>query len=151
MYVAPFVQTPPEVVERMLVLAEVREGDILYDLGSGNGRIVLTAARRHGITAVGFEVDPDLVADSRKAIADAGLEDLAEICTQDIFTADLTAATVLTLYLYPRANLRLRPRIPEQLRPGARVVSHEFGMGAWKPARVERVTDESGVPRTLYL
>jgi predicted RNA methylase len=150
-YVAPYVQSPPDVVDRMLALAGVRAGDILYDLGSGDGRIVLAAARAYGIKAVGLELDPDLVADSRKVIVAAGLESLAEIRPHDILTADFSAATILTLYLEPQANLRLRPRIVEQLRRGARIVSHEFDMGAWKPARVEQMTDASGVPRTLYL
>lgn len=150
-YLAPFVQTPPDVIERMLALAAIRSGDVLYDLGSGDGRVVIAAARRHGIRAAGFEIDPDLVRDSRQAIAAAALTGLAEIHERDILTADLTGATVVTLYLQPDTNLRLRPALFRQLRPGARVVSHEFGMGRWRPHRVERMTDADAVPRTIYL
>lgn len=150
-YLAPFVQTPQDVADRMLSLAGVREGDVLYDLGSGDGRIVVAAARSYGIRAVGLEIDPDLVRDSRKAIEEAGLHDLAEIRAQSIITADVSPASIVTLYLYPGANLQLRPSLRQQLKPGSRVVSHEFNMGSWAPARVERMVDESGVPRLLYL
>ena len=149
-YVAPFVPTPLEVVERMLELAEVRKGDILYDLGSGDGRIVITAARRYGVQAVGFEIDPNLVKESRDNIKADGLEHLAEIREQDIRSVDLSPASVVTLYLSPAANLQLRSAIMRQLKPGSRVVSHDFGMGNWKPDRVERVKDSAGLVRTLY-
>jgi SAM-dependent methyltransferase len=150
-YVAPFVPTPHEVVERMLELAEIKPGDILYDLGSGDGRIVIAAARRYGIKAMGFELDPSLVKRSRDSIKQAGLHGLAEIHEQDIRTVDLSAASVLTLYLYPGANLRLRAAIMSQLKPGSRVISHDFGMGSWKPDHVERVKDSYGLVRTIYL
>jgi SAM-dependent methyltransferase len=150
-YRAPFVQSPPDVIDRMLALAAIRPGDVLYDLGSGDGRVVIAAARRHGIRAVGFEIDPDLVRESRQAIESAGLAGLTEIHEQDILSADLSAATVVTLYLQPDTNLRLRPVLLRGLRPGARVVSHEFGMGRWRPHRVERMTDADAVPRTIYL
>jgi precorrin-6B methylase 2 len=150
-YIAPFVPTPQEVVERMLELAEIKPGDILYDLGSGDGRIVITAAGKYGIKASGFELNPALVKKSRDNIQQAGLEALAEIHEQDIRTVDLSGASVLTLYLYPGANLRLRQAIMSQLKPGARVISHDFAMGSWKPDRVERVKDSSGLVRTLYL
>ena len=150
-YLAPFVQSPDEVVERMLALAEPREGDVLYDLGSGDGRIVLAAARTYGIRAVGLEFDPDLVGESRKAVADAGLQDLVEIREQDFLTADLSPANIVTLYLFPGANIRLRPILRQQLKPGARVVSHEFGMGSWQPARTVQMIDLTTVPRHLYL
>jgi SAM-dependent methyltransferase len=150
-YVAPFVPTPHDVVERMLELAEIKPEDILYDLGSGDGRIVIAAARRYGIKAIGFELDPSLVNRSRDSIKQAGLESLAEIHERDIRTVDLSGASVLTLYLYPGANLRLRAAIMSQLKPGSRVVSHDFGMGSWKPDRVERIKDSSGLMRTIYL
>lgn len=150
-YLAPFVQSPEEVVECMLALAEPREGDVVYDLGSGDGRIVLAAARIYGVRAIGLELDPNLVSESRRAVADAGLQDLAEIREQDFLTADLSAASIVTLYLFPAANIRLRPILKQQLRPGARVVSHEFGMGSWSPARTVRVTDLTAVPRLLHL
>ena len=150
-YIAPFVPTPQEVVDRMLQLAQVNQGDLLYDLGSGDGRIVITAAKRYGARAVGFEIDHALVTDSQRSIKEAGVEALAEIREEDIRTLDLSAASVLTMYLYPGANLRLRAEILRQLKPGSRVVSHDFGMGDWKPDLVERMTDSSGLVRTIYL
>ena len=150
-YIAPFAPTPQEVVDRMLELAEVSQSDLVYDLGSGDGRIVITAARRYGARAVGFEIDPLLVTHSQRRIKEAGLEDLAEIREQDIRTVDLSPASVVTIYLYPRANLRLRAAIIQQLKPGSRVVSHFFGMDEWKPDRLEQLTDSAGLFRTVYL
>lgn len=150
-YIAPFVPTPQEVVDRMLELARVGPGDLLYDLGSGDGRIVITAAKRYGARAVGFEIDPALVTDSERNIKEAGVEHLAEIREADIRTVDLSPATVVTMYLYPGANLRLRAAIMRQLKPGSRVVSHDFSMGDWKPDRVEQMTDSGGLSRTIYL
>jgi cyclopropane fatty-acyl-phospholipid synthase-like methyltransferase len=150
-YIAPFAPTPPEVVDRMLKLAEVSQSDLVYDLGSGDGRIVITAARRYGARAVGFEIDPLLVTHSQRRIKEAGLEDLAEIREQDIRTVDLAPASVVTIYLSPRANLRLRAAISQQLKPGSRVVSHFFGMDEWKPDRLEQLTDSAGLFRTVYL
>jgi cyclopropane fatty-acyl-phospholipid synthase-like methyltransferase len=150
-YIAPFVPTPQEVVDRMLELAQVSHGDLLYDLGSGDGRIVITAAKRYGAQAVGFEIDPALVSDSKRNIEEAGVEALAEIRDQDVRTVDLSPASVVTMYLYPGANLRLRAAIMRQLKPGSRVVSHDFSMGDWKPDRVEQMTDSAGFVRTIYL
>ena len=150
-YIAPFVPTPQEVVDRMLELAQVREGDLLYDLGSGDGRIVITAATRYGAKAVGFEIDHALVTRSQQNIKEAGVEGLAEIREQDVRTVDLSPASVVTMYLYPGANLRLRSAITRQLKPGSRVVSHDFNMGDWKPDRMERITDSAGTLRTIYL
>jgi SAM-dependent methyltransferase len=150
-YIAPFVTTPQEVVDRMLELAQVSQQDLLYDLGSGDGRIVITAAKRYGAKAVGFEIDPALVKHSRRNIKEAGVEHLAEIREQDVRNVDLAAATVVTMYLYPGANLRLRAAITRQLRPGSRVVSHNFSMGDWQPDRVEQMTDSAGSLRTIYL
>jgi len=150
-YVASYVPTPQEVVDRMLQLAELKSGDLLYDLGSGDGRVVMTAAQKYGVKAVGFEINPALVKTSRENIKAAGLEHLVEIREEDIRTVDLSPATVLTLYLYPGANLRLRPMIRSQLRPGSRVVSHQFDMGNWEPDRIERMTDSTGISRTIYL
>jgi hypothetical protein len=149
-HIAPFVTTPYEVVSRMLELAEIKQGDVLYDLGSGDGRIVVAAAKKFGIRAVGFEIDPVLVIDSRQIIKQAGLEHLVEIREQDIRTVDFTPASVVTMYLYPVANLRLRPVLMRELKPGSRVISHDFGMGSWKPDRVERLQDRAGLSRTIY-
>jgi precorrin-6B methylase 2 len=150
-YIAPYVPTPQEVVDRILRLAEVKDGDVVYDLGSGDGRIVITAAARYGVKAVGFEIDASLVKTSRDNIKKAGLEHLVEIREEDIRTVDLSPASVLTLYLYPAANLRLRDAIMRQLKPGSRVVSHQFTMGTWKPDRIDQITDSTGVLRALYL
>ena len=150
-YLAPYVPTPQEVVDRMLELAELRSGDFLYDLGSGDGRIVITAASKYGVKAVGFEINPALVKESRDNITAAGLDHLVEIREKDVRTVDFSPATVLTMYLYPGANLRLRGAIRRQLKPGSRVVSHNYGMGDWKPDRVEQLTDSTGLSRTIYL
>ena len=150
-YIAPYVPTPQEVVDRMLELAQLREGDVVYDLGSGDGRIVITAAARYGVKAVGFEISPNLVKISRDNVKDAGLEHLVEIREEDIRTVDLAPASVVTLYLYPGANLRLRSMIRRQLKPGSRVVSHQFTMGTWKPDQVDQITDSTGILRTFYL
>ena len=149
-HIAPFSPTPPEVVNRMLDLAEIKHGDVLYDLGSGDGRIVVAAAKRFGIRAVGFEIDPVLVKDSRQIIKQAGLEELVEIREQDIRAVDFSPASVVMMYLYPAANLRLRPVLMRDLRPGSRVISHDFDMGSWKPDRVERLQDRAGLSRTIY-
>lgn len=130
----PFIPTSEEVVEGMLDLAGVTERDVVYDLGSGDGRIVLAAARR-GARAVGVELDADLVAQSRAAARRAGLQDRATFHHGDLFQADLSEATVVTLYLRSLVNLELRPKLQKDLRPGARIVSHAFKMGDWKPAR----------------
>jgi SAM-dependent methyltransferase len=143
--IVPFVPTPQEVVDKMIELAGVKEGDVVYDLGSGDGRIVITAAKK-GARAVGFDVDGDLVKDSQENIRKAGLEKLAEIKQQDILTVDLSPATVVTMYLLPDVNLKLKPNILKQLKPGSRVVSHAFDIGDWKPDKTERVNG-----RTIYL
>lgn len=149
-HIAPFAPTPPEVVSRMLELAEIKHGDVLYDLGSGDGRIVVAAAKKFGIRAVGFEIDPGLVKDSRQFVKQAGLEELVEIREQDIRTVDFSPASVVTMYLYPAANLRLRPVLMRELKPGSRVISHDFGMGSWKPDHMERLRDTAGFSRTIY-
>lgn len=150
-YVAPFVPTPEEVVHRMLELAEITPGDVLYDLGSGDGRIVIAAAKKFGIKAVGFEIDPALVQRSQRTVKEEGLAHLVEIREQDVRSVDLSPASVVTMYLYPNANLRLRRAIRSQLRPGSRVVSHQFGMGDWMPVRTEQLKDSAGLTRTIYL
>jgi precorrin-6B methylase 2 len=150
-YVAPFVPTPEEVVVRMLELAEIRPGDVLYDLGSGDGRIVVAAAKKYGIKAVGFEIDPALVRESRQIIKQEGLENLVEIRDEDILSLDFSPASVVTMYLYPGANLKLRPALMSRLKPGSRVVSHQFTMGDWTPAKTAQLKDSTGLTRTIYL
>jgi precorrin-6B methylase 2 len=143
--IVPFVPTPQEVVDKMIELAGVKKGDTVYDLGSGDGRIVITAAKK-GARAVGFEIDPDLLKESRENIKKAGVQQLAEIRQQDILTVDVSPASVVTMYLLPDVNLKLKPTLLKQLKPGSRVVSHAFDMGDWKPDKVERVDG-----RTVYL
>ncbi len=148
---APYVVTPPEVVDEMLQVAGVGKDDLVYDLGSGDGRIVIEAARRYGARGVGIELDPELVRRAREDARRANVSHLVEFRQQDVMTVDLSPATVVTLYLGREANLKLRPRLLTQLRPGARVVSHEFDMGDWQPSAVLRVRDELSGFRTLYL
>jgi phospholipid N-methyltransferase len=143
--IVPFVPSPQVVVDKMIELAAVAQGDLLYDMGSGDGRIVIAAAGK-GAKVVGFEIDGDLVKLSRENIQKAKLENLAEIRQQDILGVDLAAASAVTLYLLPDVNLKLKPRLLSQLRPGSRIVSHSFDMDDWKPYKVERVDG-----RTIYL
>jgi SAM-dependent methyltransferase len=140
--IVPFVPTPQEVVDKMIELAGAKKGDTVYDLGSGDGRIVITAAKK-GARAVGFEIDGDLVKESRENIRKAGVQNLAEIRQQDILTVDLSPASVVTMYLLPDVNLKLKPNLLSQLKPGSRVVSHAFDMGDWKPDKTERVNGRS--------
>ena len=149
--IVPYVPTPQEVVERMLELAQVKKGDVVYDLGSGDGRIVVTAAKKYGVKAVGFEIDPERIKESAENIKKAGVGDLVEIRQQDIRTVDLSPATVLTMYLLPEVNLMVRPNIWKEMKPGSRVVSHEFDMGDWKPLKTEHIKDGSSWDHTLYL
>lgn len=147
---APFVPTPQDVVNRMLTMAEVRKGDVVYDLGSGDGRLVIAAAKM-GARAVGIDIDPQRIEEGRANAKAAGVEHLVEFRLQDALEADVSDATVVTLYLLSSSNVKLRPRLTQQLKAGARIVSHQFGMGDWEPAKVETFTDGNGTSRTLYL
>ncbi len=149
--IVPYVPTPQEVVDRMLELAQVKKGDVVYDLGSGDGRIVVTAAKKYGVKAIGFEIDPQRIKESHENIKKAGVENLVEIRLQDIRTVDLSAASVLTMYLLPEVNLMIRPAIWKQMKPGSRIVSHDFDMGDWKPLKTEHIKDGSSWDHTLYL
>ncbi len=135
----PFVPTSEEVVAGMLQLAGVRRGDVVYDLGCGDGRIVIAAAKRHGARGVGIDIDPERVAEAARNARAAKVSDRVRFLNQDLFESDISAATVVTLYLLPRLNQRLRPKLLAELKPGTRVVSHAFDMGDWKPDRVARV------------
>lgn len=149
--IVPYVPTPQEVVDRMLELAQVKKGDVVYDLGSGDGRIVVTAAKKFGVKAIGFEIDPERIKESKENIKKAGVEHLVEIRQQDIRTVDLSPASVLTMYLLPEVNLMIRPNIWKQMKVGSRIVSHDFDMGDWKPLRTEYIKDGSSWDHTLYL
>jgi precorrin-6B methylase 2 len=133
---APFVPTPNYVIAEILSKARVGKDDILYDLGSGDGRIVIEAARQTGCRAVGIEIDPDLVDDSLKAAQQAGVQDRVRFFVADIFTADFREATVVTIYMGGHVNLKLRPRLLRELKPGTRIASYCFDMGEWKPDAV---------------
>lgn len=131
----PFVVTPDHVTRAMLELAAVKPGDFVIDLGSGDGRIVIVAARHYGARGLGVEVVPELVAQSRDHARRAGVADRTEFRVQDLFETDLSPATVITMYLLPDVNLKLRPRL-QALKPGTRIVSHDWDMGDWQPDRV---------------
>jgi hypothetical protein len=128
----PYVRTPQSVVDKMLDLAEVGPEDFLIDLGSGDGRIVITAAAKRGARGFGVEIDPRLVEDSNAAARSAGVAERAQFYVRDLFETDIREASVLTMYLLPEVNLQLRPRLLAQLRPGTRVVSHDWDMGEWR-------------------
>jgi len=148
---APFDPTPQEVVDRMLVLAGINQGDVVYDLGAGDGRVVIAAAKKFGAKAVGLEIDPGLVKLARENVQKQGVEKLVEIRQQDFLTADLSPATVVTLYLSYDGNLALRPQLMRQLKPGARIVSYTFDLGDWQPKIVEAYRDAAGESHALYL
>jgi len=147
----PFVPTPPEVVDRMLELAEVKMGDVIYDLGSGDGRIIIRAAKKYGVRGVGIEIDPDLVKRSRDNAWKEKVEHLVEFREQDALMVDVSPATVVTLYMLPEFNKKLRPIFWQQLRPGSRVVSHDFSIEGWPPLRVEKVKGDLFHDHTIYL
>jgi SAM-dependent methyltransferase len=145
----PFVVTPHRVAEAMLRLAQVTADDLVYDLGSGDGRIVIAAARDFGARAVGIEIDPRLVVSSTRWAERERVADRVRFVQQDLFATDLRPATVVTLYLTREVNLSLRPKLLGELRPGARVISHRFDMGDWTPdGRVE--LDLDGYTFTVY-
>jgi SAM-dependent methyltransferase len=142
----PYVPSPNAVVEGMLKLADVKSSDTLYDLGCGDGRIVIAAAKTYGAHAVGVDIDPERVAEARENARKAGVESLVRFEEKDLFDADIHDATVVTLYLLPNVNLKLRPKLMKDLKPGTRVVSHSFDMESWKPVKEELVEG-----RHLYL
>ena len=133
----PYVPTPRPVVEAMLRLAAVRPGDVVYDLGCGDGRIVIAAARDFGARGVGIDIEPRRIAEANAAAIAAGVSGRVRFAVQDLFSTDFSEATVLTLYLLPELNAKLLPKMRSELRPGARVVSHQFRIGAWQPDRSE--------------
>jgi ribosomal protein L11 methylase PrmA len=148
---APFVATPPDVVDRMLTLAAVSAGDVVYDLGCGDGRIVIAAARTFGARGFGVDIDPVRVAEARRNAALAKVEHLVTFRVEDALMTDVSGASVVTLYLLASQNVALRPALMKQLRPGARVVSHNYAMGDWEPDVVDTFTSADRQVRTLYL
>lgn len=147
---APFLVTPHDVVDQMLRLARVGPADVVYDLGSGDGRLVIAAARDFQARGVGIEIDPGRVARSRDYARREGVASRVTFIEQDLFQADLSAATVVTLYLTREVNLRLRPKLERELAPGTRIVSFNFDMGDWEPLSVLRV-DVSGRTTPVFL
>jgi SAM-dependent methyltransferase len=148
---APFVATPPDVVDRMLTLARVGPSDVVYDLGCGDGRIVIAAARRFGARGVGIDLDPNLIQKAQATAVQEGVSDRVEFRVGNVLDADVSPASVVALYLLAASNVRLRPQLIRQLAPGARIVAHNFGMGDWEPDAVETFRDAAGASRTLYL
>jgi SAM-dependent methyltransferase len=146
----PYVPTPQEVVDQMLELANVKKGDFLYDLGSGDGRIPITAAQKYGIRGVGIDINPERIAEARENAKKAGVTNLVEFRQQDLFKSNFSKASVVSLYLLPDINVKLRPQLLKQLKPGTRIVSHDFDMGEWKPDKVVQVQGPNR-EHTLYL
>lgn len=140
-----YLPTPPKVVDAMLEMAKVRKGDVLYDLGSGDGRIPIAAAKKYGIHAVGVDIDPVRIKEARANAAAAGVSDKVTFRQEDLFKTDFSEASVVTLYLLSSLNEKLRPRLLAELKPGTRIVSHAFRMGDWEP---EKTRDVEG--STIY-
>ena len=131
----PFVPTPRSIVEQMLKLANVKPGDVVYDLGCGDGRVVITAAKHYGARAVGIDIDPERINQSMENAREAEVEDRVSFRNEDLFEADIREATVVTLYLLHSLNLKLRPKLWKELKPGTRIVSYNFDMGDWPPEK----------------
>lgn len=148
---APYVATPPDVVDRMLRLAGVTATDVVYDLGCGDGRIVIAAAKQFGARGVGVDIDPVRIRESMANARQAGVDALVTFRVEDALRVDVSPATVVTLYLLAESNVKLRPILSRQLRPGARIVSHNFAMGDWAADRVDTFVDRAGRTRTMYL
>ena len=144
-YDVPYVPTPQEVVDAMLDMAEVTEDDVVYDLGCGDGRVVITAAKVRGARGVGMDINPERIKEANQNATEAGVTGRVKFIEQDLFQADIREATVVTMYLLPRVNLKLRPKLLRDLKPGTRIVSHAFDMGDWEP---EAETTVDG--RTIY-
>ncbi|MGA2077477.1 MAG: class I SAM-dependent methyltransferase [Terriglobia bacterium] len=150
-HIVPYVPTPMAVVQKMLEVAKVKSDDVVYDLGSGDGRIVIMAAQKFGAHAVGVELDSDLFEKSSDRIRKLGLQDRAQIIHENMFEVNVRHATVVTLYLLTAVNERLRPKLERELRSGARVVSHDFQIPGWQPAETAEVSSENRVVSKVYL
>jgi Methyltransferase domain len=150
---APYVPTPAVVIDKMLALAKVGPGDVLYDLGCGDGRIVITAAKMFGTKGVGIDLDPRRIEESNAGARAAGVENLVEFRVQDVMKADFSAASVVTLYLLPESNNLLRPLLEAQLKPGTRVVSHNYSIPGWQSKETGYATlqDDKGQDHTIYV
>jgi SAM-dependent methyltransferase len=147
----PYVPTPPEVVDRMLEMAQVKSGDLIYDLGSGDGRILIEAAKKYGAKGVGIEIDPGLVKKAQDNAFREKVDHLVEFRVQDALTVDVSPATVVTLYMLPEFNAKLRPIFDRELKPGSRVVSHDFEIQGWIPDEIDHVKGDFIHDHTIYL
>jgi SAM-dependent methyltransferase len=144
----PYVPTPEPVVEKMLEMAAVTASDVVYDLGCGDGRIVITAAKKYGARGVGVDIDPERIKESNANAQAAGVTDRVTFVKRDLFKMELKNATVVMLYLLPEINMRLRPKLFRELPPGTRIVSHDFDMGNWEPKQTVKIRDQR--EHTLY-
>jgi precorrin-6B methylase 2 len=148
---APYVPTGHDVVDRMLSLAGVTKADFVVDLGCGDGRIPIAAAKKYGARGLGVDIDPVRIQEANANLKAAGVQNLVEFRLQDALTTDVSNATVVTTFLLSASNLRLRPILTKQLKPGARIVTNTFSMGDWTPAKTDTFVDATGRTRTLYL
>ena len=137
----PFVPTPIEVVDRMLELAEVKKGDVVYDLGSGDGRIIIRAAKKYGARGIGIEMDRTLIDKARKSAQAEGVSHLVEFRVEDALKTDISPATVVTLYMLPWFNEAMKPNFQKYLKPGSRIVAHDFGIEGWTPVKTEKLPE----------
>ncbi len=154
MYIAPYVPSPTQVVQRMLMLSGLRPGEVFFDLGSGDGRTVIAAAKEFGARSVGVELREDLVKRALSTVYEQSLQDRVTVVNGDMFNVDLTSADVVFLYLTTSANEKIKPKLEKELRKGSRVVSHDYEIVGWKPAKVENFCENQtlGYPtHTLYL
>lgn len=137
----PFVPTPIEVVDRMLELAEVKQGDVVYDLGSGDGRIIIRAAKKYGVRGIGIEMDRTLIDKARKSAQAEGVSHLVDFRVEDALKTDISPATVVTLYMLPWFNEAMKPNLQKYLKPGSRIVAHDFGIEGWMPLKIEKLPE----------
>lgn len=147
----PFVASTPEVIEHMMGIAAVKAGDVVYDIGSGDGVVVIQAAKAYGARGVGIEIDAELVGRSRASAVREKVDHLVEFHCQDAFAAEISSATVVTLYMLPDFNAKFRPLMERQLKPGTRVVTHDYPIPGWVPDRVETYREESGREHRVML
>lgn len=148
---APYVPTPQDVVDRMLALANVQKNDFVVDLGCGDGRIPVTAAKKYGARGLGVDIDPVRIAEANANAKAAGVQHLVTFTLQDALKTDVSNATLVTTYLLSASNLRLRPILTKTMKPGSRIVTHNFSMGGWAPEKSDTFEDAEGRTRTVYL
>ena len=148
---APYYPTPPSIVEKMLQIGELKKGEKMFDLGSGDGRVVIMAARKFGADGTGVEIDESLYKQSMAEIKRLKLSNSARIIHGDVAAQDYSSADLLTVYLLPDSNTKIRPLLEKQLRKGARVVAHDFEFSGWTPVKTEHVEDEEGRSHTIFL